>query len=624
MPRLRPASFAPAIAAAALIALAPTFGPGGGAAAQAARGVTVVKAAPSIKETAGNSGKRYAICIGVDNYEDAEIKDLTKAGNDAAGLGAALKSAGQFDEVFVMSDDVDPRYDARKAYPRLANVRERLRYLADFIRPEDMVVVSFSGHGVADEAGDSYLVMADSRAADPVATSLPLKEIVDWLARLKVRKSLLLVDACRETVGARASRSLSGQSIRAERYERSEVAAVFFATRTGWYSYEDDETDYGVFTRFVLDGLGGKADYQAGNRDGIVTFRELSAFVEDAVSSHALARGLKQKPYTRISGESTGDLALSTYSASVDVATRSRADAASPGSAPGSGSIRIFSNVAGIVSLDGAPKGRIEAGSRIAFDDVPAGPHFVEIGHDRGTFRTDLAVADLATAEAVNLVVAPDRPYKVVAGETFVHVPGRDGSPGFWLGESEVGMGQFAEFVRQTGYLAKGEWQRRYQPAYALYPVVNVTLDDCLAYAAWLSRKAGVKVGLPTVAQRAWAAGGRFEAEFPWGDGWETEFCHGAEAGERGALPIVGRMGPVQRQFFRVDMTRDGAAHLAGNVREWCADTRTSSEGLALAAVGGGSWRLSQARYFAAGNSSWVQVTASEDDLGFRVMISGD
>lgn len=592
--------------------------------AQAARGITVVKGASSIKETAGNAGKRYAICVGVDNYEDPEIKDLTKAGNDAEGLGAALKGAGQFDAVFVMSTDVDPRYDAQGAYPRIANVRARLKYLEGFVKPEDLVVVSFSCHGVADEAGDSYLVMADSRASDPVATSLPLGEVVGWLARLKVRKSLVLVDACRETVSARASRGMAAQSIRAERYERAEVGAIFFATRTGWYSYEDDETEYGVFTRYVLEGLGGKADYQAGNRDGVVSFRELAGFVEDAVSSHALARGLKQKPYSRIMGESYGDLALSSYSASVDIATRSSADAS--GKAPsGSGSARVFSNVAGDLLVDGAPRGRIEAGGRIELGDLPAGPHFVEIVHEFGSFKKDYTVSDGGVAELVNLAVVNDRPYKVVAGEIFVHVPGKGAARGFWLGESEVSQGQFAEFVRQTGYAAKGGWQRHYQPAYALYPVIEVTLDDCLAYAAWLSKKAGVAVTLPTAAQRAYAAGESLGLDFPWGNEWDPTYCHGAESGEKGALPVVGRMGPVQRQYFGVDMTRDGLAHMAGNVREWCLDTRVSSDGTTtMGATAGGSWRLSKARYFAADFSSWTPITASEVDLGFRVMIAGD
>ncbi|MBU0928153.1 MAG: SUMF1/EgtB/PvdO family nonheme iron enzyme [Spirochaetes bacterium] len=604
-----------AIVAAAAVAFASAQG--------ASRGVSVVRGSDSIKGTAGNAGKRYAICIGVNNYEDAEIKDLEKARNDAVGLGAALKAGGQFDAVFVMTDDVDPRFDAQRAYPRLANIRGRLAYLRDFIRPEDLVVVTFSGHGVADDTGASYLLAADSRNSDPYETGLPVQEIVDWLAGLRVRKALLAIDACRVSVTTRASRGAAPASIRAEQYEKAEVAAVFFATKTGWFSFEDLETEYGIFTRFLIEGLGGKADYQYGNRDGIVTFRELGGFVEDAVSSYALGLGLKQRPYTRVLGEAYGDLALASYSASVDVASRSVP--APEGTVRGGyGSARVFSNVAGRLLVDGAPYASLERGRRLTVDDLPAGPHFIEIDHEFGSFKKEVAISDGQRSDVVNLVVLGDRPPRVAAGTAFAYVPGDASTPGFWLGESEVSFGQFAEFVGRSGYVAKGAWARYYQPAFEMYPVIHVTWEDCVAYAAWLSKKSGLRVGLPSSAQRELAAAGRPGDAYPWGADWEPEFCHGADSAAQGALPVVGRSGPVQEQFPGMDVTIGGLSHMAGNVREWCSDRKASSDGAELAAVGGGSWRLSRPKYFAAGYSSFARITSSEDDLGFRVALLGD
>lgn len=95
----------------------------------ASRGLTLVRRTDAIKEMSGNAGKRYAICIGINNYEDAEFNDLEKARSDATGLGEALKSVGQFDSVTVMTDDIDPRFDAQRNYPRLANIRGKLKYL---------------------------------------------------------------------------------------------------------------------------------------------------------------------------------------------------------------------------------------------------------------------------------------------------------------------------------------------------------------------------------------------------------------------------------------------------------------------------------------------------------------
>jgi hypothetical protein len=592
---------------------------------QAGRGIAVVKGTASIEQTAGNAGRRYALCIGINGYEDPDINRLEKARNDAAGLGEALKSYGQFDSVFVMTDEVDPRHDPQMSYPRLSNIRGRLTYLQGFITPADLVVVSFSGHGIANEAGDSYLITADTSARDPFTTALPLKEVVDWLGGLKVRKSLLLIDACRETVPARASRGLSSTRLQTEKFERAEVAAVLYATRSGWYSYEDRETPYGVFTRFLLDGVKGKADYQYGNRDGIVTFRELSGFVEDAVAAYALGQGLKQRPYTKITGETFGDLAVSTYSASIDTGTRADVGGTPPAAPAGPGLALVYSNVEGKLSLDGTPHGEIGRGAILRLEDLPGGAHFLEITHGYGVFRAEVSISRARPVPVVNLVIAADRDPRVLSGVTFVHVGGSGGVPGFWISDSEITLGQFAEFVQQTGYAAQGNWQQYYKPAWAMYPVIGVTWDDAAAYVRWLARKSGAAVSLPTLAQWHFAAGGRAGSAYPWGNDWEPQYCQSAESDAPGALPLINEKGPVQVQRFAMDITLDGVTHMAGNVREWCADQKKAADGsTVLSGAAGGSWRLSKPKFFAAASEAWAPANSVEEDLGFRVAVTGD
>jgi hypothetical protein len=103
--------------------------------------------------------------------------------------------------------------------------------------------------------------------------------------------------------------------LKAERFLQAEVGAVFYSTKSGWFSYEDVYGNFGVFTRFVIYGLKGQADNSkiSGNEDGIITFSELSSYVEESVSNWALNEGKRQRPYTKILGEKFGDLALSAY-----------------------------------------------------------------------------------------------------------------------------------------------------------------------------------------------------------------------------------------------------------------------------------------------------------------------
>ena len=148
-----------------------------------------------IVEVEGNVGKRWAICIGIDDYEDNSILDLKKAGNDAKTMGAVLIDNGQFDYVLVMTDDLSPRDEN---YPKVRNITGRLDFIKEFISPEDMIVFFFSGHGVSNEQGDGYLVAADTADEELFATSVSLNEVITTLADAGITKSLLIIDACRE------------------------------------------------------------------------------------------------------------------------------------------------------------------------------------------------------------------------------------------------------------------------------------------------------------------------------------------------------------------------------------------------------------------------------------------
>jgi formylglycine-generating enzyme required for sulfatase activity len=77
-------------------------------------------------------------------------------------------------------------------------------------------------------------------------------------------------------------------------------------------------------------------------------------------------------------------------------------------------------------------------------------------------------------------------------------------------------------------------------PAYADYPVVNVTNESALAYCNWLTNKINIKnkegvilVRLPTEKEWEWAArGGKYFAIYPWG----TEFVRADKGKNKGKI----------------------------------------------------------------------------------------
>lgn len=282
--------------------------------------VTIVNESIAQTDTRGlrimqrQAGKRWAICIGINNYVDRKLNNLNKAANDAYGLSSVLEQQGDF-KIAVFSDltaDGTEQSFSSTFFPTKKSIEDYLSAIAQFrdISPNDLVVFSFSGHGISDERGNGYFLPIDWDNSAPYRSAIPVSAVTSWLQRLGVSKSLILVDACREEMST--SRSVDGISrLYEQKFDSAHVSAVFYATKQAGYSYEDTQSDYGAFTRFLIEGLGGQSDK---DQDGLVTFRELSIYVEDTLGDWARENGYRQRPYTRILGEQSGDLALTIIS----------------------------------------------------------------------------------------------------------------------------------------------------------------------------------------------------------------------------------------------------------------------------------------------------------------------
>lgn len=476
-----------------------------------------------IKQMKNNAGERWAICIGIDDYEDRTIIDLKKARNDAKELGKVLKEYGQFDRVYIMTDDLNPR---NEDYPKLMNIRRKLDFLKGFIDPEDLVLFSFSGHGIADSEGEGFLVMADSYRQNFQGSSLKVKEIIDWLKEVKVRKSLLLLDACREQFIEGKAMNLNG--LKAERFLQAEVGAVFYSTKSGWFSYEDAYGNFGVFTRFVIEGLRGKADSIkiAGNGDEIVTFSELASYVEEEVSNWALKEDKRQRPYTKIFGEKFGDLALSVY------------------------------------------------------EDKPADVKAVE-SRDMPIEKNEKGFWEADYGNGIIMVYIPEGEFTMGSNEDDDEKPPRKVYlEAYWMGKTEVTVKQYMKFVNETktnfpGWLEKGsknnvetgtdENYKKFGPALRgdNYPIIGISWHDASAYCDWLSNEIGFSFKLPTEAQWEKAARGTDGSKYSWGNQEPNEYLANFNKN-------IGKTSPVG--LHPAGASPFGLLDMAGNVWEWCSD----------------------------------------------------
>lgn len=246
---------------------------------------------------------KWAIVVGVDEYQRTGVSDLKYAVTDAKLFADALVDVVGVpkDQVFVYTTQAKSSTEL----PRLTNLVYRLEWLKDRVKPEDSIYFYFAGHGVETE-GETFLLMdnADNRSKATLSMStLNAKLLFELLEECKAKDTLVVLDACRnDPTAGRGSEDnpMTEQMSRGLVFKPVDTAssagrnlATLFACDVGQRSFEWSEKGHGYFTYYLVQGL----------RDGRrVTLGDLSSYVRDQVSKASKQAGEEQKPTLRYEG----------------------------------------------------------------------------------------------------------------------------------------------------------------------------------------------------------------------------------------------------------------------------------------------------------------------------------
>jgi len=131
----------------------------------------------------------------------------------------------------------------------------------------------------------------------------------------------------------------------------------------------------------------------------------------------------------------------------------------------------------------------------------------------------------------------------------------------FLMDRTEVSNTEYVDFVRETNHAAPSHWIGNKPPfGQEQWPVVNVSYDDAIAFAAWRSKRDGVTYRLPSEQEWEYAArNGERGDLYPWGPDWQDK-----AAVLKDATPSAVGSRPAGKNHW-------GVLDLIGNVWEWTA-----------------------------------------------------
>ncbi len=213
----------------------------------------------------GEAGRVWGLFAGITDYPGS-TNDLPECANDARKLAEAVRNQGNMpsSQEFLFTD----------AQATTGNIRQAMQTIASRIRPDDVFIFFYSGHGGQTDSStdsreiderDEYLFVYDGRLMDD--------EVGQLFDRIDARVSMIALDAC--FAGGFSKDVITRRG------------------RVGLFSSEEDVTSAvasnfqagGYLSHFLRLGIGGEADNDPHN--DILTVGELTHYTWRQFGQHA-------------------------------------------------------------------------------------------------------------------------------------------------------------------------------------------------------------------------------------------------------------------------------------------------------------------------------------------------
>ncbi len=223
---------------------------------------------------------KIALLIGVSQYQ-SDLSPLPKANKDVLAMQNVLQNPNiaEFERVKPLLD------------PDAQTMREEIEIIFSGCQKDDLVLLFFSGHGIKDDRGKLYFATNNTRKKDNGkliwSTAVAASFIQDFMSQSRCKHQVVILDCCFSGAFATGMTAKDIGNVDIQTQLGGEGRAVLTSSTSTQYSFEQQESDLSIYSRYIVEGIAtGAADLDS---DGWIEVQELHEYAKGKVQETAPA-----------------------------------------------------------------------------------------------------------------------------------------------------------------------------------------------------------------------------------------------------------------------------------------------------------------------------------------------